>query len=185
MDHQDHLGLLRDGISSPGGVWAEFGSGRGAFTFALAELIGPEGAIYSVDKNQGALRDQDNSFQKRFTDHQPIIHYLNKDYVQPIALPPLNGLLMANTLHFHRHKAAILKLIHDYLVPNGCLILVEYNSDLGNTWVPYPLSFHSWRSLAEKVGFVGTRLLERVPSSFMGEIYSAISYKKLIGIDKC
>ena len=177
MDHQDHVRLLRDGISSPGGVWAEFGSGSGAFTFALAELIGPEGAIYSVDKNQAALRDQANSFQKRFTDHQPIIHYLNKDYFQPITLPPLNGVLMANTLHFHEHKAAILKLIHNYLVPNGHMILVEYNSDRGNTWVPHPLSLHSWRLLAEKVGFVGTRLLERVPSSFMGEIYSAISYK--------
>ena len=177
MDHQDHVRLLRDGISSPGGVWAEFGSGRGAFTFALAELIGPEGAIYSVDKNQAALRDQAHSFQKRSTDHQPIIHYLNKDYVQPFSLPPLNGVQMANTLHYHEHKAAILKLIHNYMVPNGHMILVEYNSDRGNTWVPHPLSLNSWRLLAEKVGFVGTRLLERVPSSFMGEIYSAISYK--------
>ena len=177
MDHQDHVRLLRGGISSPGGVWAEFGSGSGAFTFALAELIGPEGAIYSVDKNQAALCDQANSFQKRSTDHQPIIHYLNKDYVQPIALPVLNGVVMANTLHFHEHKAAILMLINNYLVPNGHMILVEYNSDLGSTWVPHPLSLHSWRLLAEKVGFVGTRLLERVPSSFMGEIYSAISYK--------
>jgi len=177
MDHQDHVRLLRNGISSPGGVWAELGSGRGAFTFALAELIGPEGTIYSVDKNQAALRDQARSFQKRYKAYQPTIHYVNKDYVQPISLPPLNGLLMTNTLHFYEYKAAILKLIHDYLVPNGRIILVEYNSDLGNTWVPYPISYDSWRSFAEKIGYAGTRLLERVPSSLMGEIYSAISYK--------
>ena len=39
MDHADHLYLLKEGIPTPGGVWGEFGSGRGAFTQALAELI--------------------------------------------------------------------------------------------------------------------------------------------------
>jgi hypothetical protein len=84
---------------------------------------------------------------------------------------------MANSLHFHKDKAAILKLIFEYLGPQGCLILVEYNVDRGNTWVPYPVSYKSWQSLVEEGGFVNTRLLKRVPSSFMGEIYSAISYK--------
>ena len=40
MNHTDHVNLLREGISEPGGVWAEFGSGSGAFTMALAELLG-------------------------------------------------------------------------------------------------------------------------------------------------
>ena len=101
MDHQDHLRLLRDGISSPGGIWAEFGSGRGAFTLALAEVIGPGGMIYSVDKNKGALRDQARQIEKKFSSNQPAIHYLHEDYRQPLSLPDLNGVLMANTLHFH------------------------------------------------------------------------------------
>lgn len=177
MDHQDHVRLLRGGISSPGGIWADLGSGRGAFTLALVELIGPEGTIYSVDNDKGALRDQSRAIQKRFSDNQPAVNYVNKDYRQPLLLPALNGVVMANTLHYHDDKAAVLNLIHERLLPGGSLILVEYNSDRGNTWVPFPLSFSSWRSLAEQIGFEGTRLLERVPSSFMGEIYSAISYK--------
>jgi len=177
MDHEDHIRLLKNGIQSPGGIWVEFGSGRGAFTLALAELIGPEGEIYSVDNNKGALQDQAKVIQKRFPRDQPKIQYLNKDYTLPLAFPPLNGVLMANSLHFHKDKAAILELIFDYLGPQGCLILVEYNAERGNTWVPYPVSCKSWLSLAEKAGFEHTHLLERVPSSFMGEIYSAISYK--------
>ena len=177
MDHEDHVRLLKDGIQSPGGIWAEFGSGRGAFTLALAELIGPHGTIYSVDKNRAALRDQARVIQKRFSGDQPKIQYLNSDYSLPLSFPSLNGVVMANSLHFHNEKAPILELIYDYLLPQGCLILVEYNADRGNTWVPYPVSYKSWQSLVEEGGFVNTRLLKRVPSSFMGEIYSTISYK--------
>jgi len=177
MDHKDHIRLLNDGIPSPGGIWAELGSGRGAFTLALAELIGPLGRIYSVDNNKGALQDQARVIHKRFPSNQPKIEYINNDYTLPLSIPSLNGVVMANSLHFHQDKSAVLELIHDYLLPRGCLILVEYNSDQGNTWVPYPVSYKSLQSLVEECGFVNTRLLKRVPSSFMREIYSAISYK--------
>ena len=177
MNHQDHVRLMRNGIPSPGGIWAEFGSGRGAFTLALAELVGPKGTIFSVDKNKVALRDQSQAIKNKFSYDQPEIHYLHKDYTQPLVLPALNGVVMANALHFNEDKTAVLESIHDYLLPGGRLILVEYNSDRGNSWVPYPISFASWQVLAEKVGFVHTRLLERVPSSFMGEIYSTVSLK--------
>jgi ubiquinone/menaquinone biosynthesis C-methylase UbiE len=49
MNHADHVALLRAGVPGPGGVWADLGSGAGAFTLALADLIGPTGQIYSVD----------------------------------------------------------------------------------------------------------------------------------------
>jgi ubiquinone/menaquinone biosynthesis C-methylase UbiE len=178
MDHKDHVHLLREGIKSPGGVWAELGSGRGAFTLALADLVGPDGTIYSIDKDQSSLQEQARANKKILHQHHPTIHYLLGDYRFPLNLPPLKGVLMANTLHFHDQKTAILRLVDGYLQPRGNLIIVEYNSDRGNTWVPYPVSFDSWRSLAGAAGFKDTRLLSRVPSSFMGEIYSAISHKE-------
>ena len=82
---------------------------------------------------------------------------------------------MANALHFQRHKDGVLQLIHNYLKPGGRLILVEYNVDRGNFWVPYPLSYPTWEKLAAQNGFVGTRLLHTRPSSFLREIYSAVS----------
>ncbi len=30
MNHADHVALLGEGISQPGGTWADFGSGTGA-----------------------------------------------------------------------------------------------------------------------------------------------------------
>lgn len=177
MDHADHLYLLKEGIRAPDGVWGEFGSGRGAFTQALAELIGPEGEIYSVDRDRKALRSQANAVKARLGERSPRMHYLNEDYTRPLDLPPLDGVLMANALHFQRDKRPVLKLIREYLRPGGRLIVVEYNVDRGNTWVPHPISYKTWETLAQKNGFEGTQLLAVRPSRFLGEIYSALSIK--------
>jgi len=177
MDHADHVRLLEGGIVTRGGTWGDFGSGRGAFTIAIAELIGPEGMIYSVDKNQAALQEQARAVKRRFSDQQPKIHYIHGDYRRWLPLPALDGAVMANSLHFYEDKRAILKSIHGYLNPHGRLILVEYNTDLGNSWVPFPISYDGWQVLADQSGFERTSLLARVPSSFLGEIYSALSYK--------
>jgi ubiquinone/menaquinone biosynthesis C-methylase UbiE len=136
MDHHDHVNLLRDGIRHPGGTWADLGSGTGAFTLALADLIGPAGRIYSVDRDAGVLRRQERSMRARFP--AVTVHYLAADYCQWLDLPLLDGVVMANSLHFQLDKDVVLQLVLDYLKPDGLLLLVEYNSDRGNPWVPIP-----------------------------------------------
>ena len=177
MDHADHLFLLKDGIQSPSGIWAEFGSGAGAFTLALVELTQPGALIYSVDRDMHALNRQAIVIRERFPSRQTGISYLHADYTNSLKLPALDGVLMANSLHFQKNKLPVLQKINGYLRPGGCMILVEYNSDRGNHWVPFPLSFDTWSYLASQAGFQDTRLLAKVPSSFMGEIYSAQSCK--------
>jgi ubiquinone/menaquinone biosynthesis C-methylase UbiE len=174
MKHEDHVALLREGIAGPGGVWADLGSGTGAFTLALADLIGPTGEIYSVDTDRGALREQERAILARFP--SVAVRYLVADFARQLELPPLDGVVMANSLHFQKQKDAVLQLVRAYLRPGGRLILVEYNADRGNPWVPYPLSYSTWEALARRNGFTETRLLARVPSRFLGEIYSAVSY---------
>jgi SAM-dependent methyltransferase len=175
MQHPDHVNLLRDGVLGPGGVWADLGSGGGAFTLALADLIGPIGTIYSVDKDRGALREQERALRARFP--SVAVTYLAADFTRPLDLPPLDGVVMANSLHYVRDKAPVLALVRGYLKPGGQLLLVEYNADRGNPWVPYPLSYPTWERVAAQAGFAATRLLARVPSRFLSEIYSAASAK--------
>jgi len=175
MDHNDHVNLLRGGVARPGGIWADFGSGSGAFTLALADLIGPMGQIYSVDKDAQALRRQEQAMHTRFPDTP--VHYLNVDFTRPLDFSGLDGIVTANALHFHARKDPIVQMLSGYLKPGGHFILVEYNVDQGNTWVPYPLSYNSWETLSRRNGFAKTRFLHSVPSRFLREIYSALSEK--------
>src|SRR5258708_11918865 len=113
MNDDDHVELRRRAEIAAGGTWADLGSGGGAFTLALAELLGPQGVIYSVDRDGSALRQQQQAMRQQFPDIR--VHYSSADFTQPLELPPLDGVIMANSLHFHREKDSILKRIHGYL----------------------------------------------------------------------
>jgi SAM-dependent methyltransferase len=173
MVHADHVELIRPGVPEAGGTWADLGSGTGAFTLALAELIGPQGVIFSVDTDRRALAEQEQRLRVRFPKTQ--VHYMCADFARPLALPVLDGIVMANSLHFHRKKAPIVEAVRAMLKPGGRLLLVEYNTDRGNAWVPYPIPFEAWETLAGRCGLERTRKTGARPSRFLGEIYAAES----------
>jgi SAM-dependent methyltransferase len=175
MDHHDHVRLLRDGVAGAGPAWADLGSGEGAFTLALADLLGPTGSIYSVDREARALDRQSRDMSGRFpaVGLTPVV----ADFTKLLALPMLDGIVMANSLHFQRDRLAVVRLVRDYLRADGRLVLVEYDTDHGNHWVPYPLSFVTWTRLATDAGYRDTRRLASVPSRFLGSIYSAVSFR--------
>jgi hypothetical protein len=87
------------------------------------------------------------------------------------------GKRMWQALHFQPRPAqeSVVRQIRSYLRPGGHLILVEYDTDQGNPWVPYPLSFSTWQALAERCGFGSVSLLAARPSRFLGLIYAAVS----------
>ena len=171
MNHNDHVFLLQKGVPERGGTWADLGSGTGAFTLALADLLGPTGSIYSVDKDRGSLREQERAMHARFP--ETTVSYIPADFTRRLNLPPLDGVVMANSLHFLREKDATLQLVHSYLKPGGRLLIVEYNVDRGNMWVPYPFSYSTWEQMAHKNGFSTVQQLATVPSRFLGGMYSA------------
>lgn len=173
MDHKDHVNLISKGIPI-GGVWADLGSGRGAFTLALAECIGTQGEIHSVDISQRDLRLQETRMTAEFPHNQ--VYYQVGDFTHPLTLPALDGIIMANSLHFVQDKIPVLKQIHSYLKADGRLIMVEYDTAQGNYAVPYPMTYSTWVQIAQKAGFSHTRLLATRPSRFLGQFFSSISY---------
>jgi ubiquinone/menaquinone biosynthesis C-methylase UbiE len=170
VDHADHVRLLKGGVTS-GGIWADLGAGTGAFTLALAELVGPGGEVIAVDRDRGALRDLERALRPGGA----TVRTLAADFTKPIDLPALDGIVMANSLHFVEDKVPVLALVRRALKPSGRLLLVEYDADRGNHWVPHPLSLQTWRALADSNGFTRTRELANVRSRFLGRIYSAVS----------
>jgi ubiquinone/menaquinone biosynthesis C-methylase UbiE len=175
MDHHDHVNLLRPANLPQGGIWADFGAGSGAFTLALSELVGLKAEIYAIDKDRSGFNKLEQSHRTRFGTSQNI-HPMRADFTDRLPLPPLDGILMANSLHFFKDKEKILRHVRSFLKLNGILLLVEYNVDSGNMWVPHPLSFETYRALASRAGFTEPHLLATHPSRFLREFYSAVAY---------
>jgi ubiquinone/menaquinone biosynthesis C-methylase UbiE len=173
MERADLVALLRDGVTARGGRWADLGAGDGAFTFALADLLGPDARITAVDRDSGSL--------KRLASARAAapIEIVVADFTGPLNLSALDGVVMANSLHFVRDKPPVLAAVRDLLRPGGTLIMVEYETDRGNPWVPHPFSFRTWEAMAATAGFEKTRLLHRHPSRHFGSMYSAASSRPL------
>jgi ubiquinone/menaquinone biosynthesis C-methylase UbiE len=170
VNHADLVALIEDGVTERGGRWADLGSGQGAFTLALADLLGPGSHITAVDRDAGALRYLERG---RFPGVE--IDTLVGDFTRPLALSDLDGIVMANSLHFVKDKSPVLESVRKMLRPGGTLVVVEYGTDRGNPWVPHPFSYKNWETMAAQAGFVKTRSLRTIPSRHLGSMYSAAS----------
>ena len=176
MDHEDHVRLIRAGVEGAGLRWLELGAGRGAFTLALAELLGPDGEIVAVDRDAGDLRLLTEAMAERFPTTR--LETVTADFREPMALgeEPFDGLLAANSLHFVRDPAAVINAVRQRLRPGARVVIVEYDSDGDKyPWVPHPFSFGTWETIATLAGLANTRLVGRVPSRFLEAIYAAAS----------
>ena len=174
MQHRDHVELIRHGVEggSPNASWLELGAGEGAFTLALAEVLGPGAHITAVDRDRTALRTLEHAVARY---DQVEIESRAADFTVELPGGSFDGVLAANSLHFVRDRRMLLAEIKRRLVAGGRLVVVEYDADRGNPWVPHPFSFESWRREARVVGFEDPQLIGRVPSRFLGAIYAAVT----------
>lgn len=173
MDHDDHVALIRGGVTGAGPRWLELGAGSGAFTLALADVLGPGADILATDRDPRPIAGLEARVQRRFPDAR--VRTRAFDFTDAIPYGPFDGVLAANSLHFVRDRDLTLRSIRSSLVRGGRLVVVEYDADNGNPWVPYPFSFQTWRREATEAGFDRPRLLHRVPSRFLGAIYGAVA----------
>jgi ubiquinone/menaquinone biosynthesis C-methylase UbiE len=174
VDHADHVGLIRNGVEGAGRRWLELGAGRGAFTLALADLLGSAARIVAVDRDAGDLADLAATMGRRFPEAD--LTTIVADFSRPLPVESgFDGLLAANSLHFVRDPGAVIDAVRPLLRPGARIVVVEYDSDSGNPWVPFPFSYWTWQAIAETTGLLDTRLIGRVPSRFLEAIYAAAS----------
>jgi ubiquinone/menaquinone biosynthesis C-methylase UbiE len=168
------VALIRQGVPQPGGVWADLGAGTGNFTFALRELLGPSGVVHAVDRDAKALAAQAARLAR-----QPAgaaLHLHQADVARLPALPPLDGILMANLLHFVRDQAALLDRLRSLLLPAGRLLVVEYEQHGPLPWVPFPVPFARFAELAEAAGYAPARQVGSRRSASSGRgMYAAVA----------
>lgn len=172
MDHADHVALLRAAVER-GGTWADIGAGSGAFTLALADLLGAGSRIVAVDRDAAALDRAVDAVTSRFpaVGIEPLV----ADFTGALDLPALDGMVAANSLHFvpRDRQASVVTGLAARIRPGGMFVVVEYDADDGNPWVPNPFRYPAWERLAAGAGLSEPRRLARIPSRFLGRIYSA------------
>lgn len=170
------MALLRPAVLTPGGTWADIGAGHGAFTLALADLLGAGAAIVAVDRDAGALRENAAAVAARFPGVS--LTTLVADLTGDLALPVLDGLVAANSLHFvdRDRQVAVIARLAGHLRPGTPFVVVEYDADRGNPWVPHPFSAAAWPALATRAGLVAPREIGRVPSRFLGAIHASVGF---------
>jgi len=149
--------------------WADLGCGAGLFTFALASQLQPGSHVYAVDKSAGAL-------EKHANPHNIGIEFLQMDFIQEsLPFQKLDGILMANSFHFVAAKPAFITKLARHLKKSGMFLLVEYDTDKPNSWVPYPTSSRSLQSLFEDAGYGSFEILGKLPSAYnTAQLYGAM-----------
>lgn len=176
LKHSEALNLLHPAGIHPGETWADLGAGAGTFSKVLAELTGLPGTIHAVDKDKHALGQLSRDRPSIITHHQ--------DFTEPLDLKNLDGILMANSLHFVRKQSQLLETLSSssYLKPNGKFIIIEYNITRANPWVPFPVSFERLKELAAQLSLREPVKVATRPSSYHREMYVAvITLKKSLG----
>jgi SAM-dependent methyltransferase len=149
--------------------WADLGCGSGLFTLTLASLLQPGSTVYAVDRHP--------TIAQQLTANQISIQPQKNDFVKKdLGLSDLDGILMANSLHYVKDKPALFKTLKAILRPTHFFLIVEYDRTKPvPVWVPYPLSFAALQSLFHAAGYQSITRLGEMPSAFGGSnLYGAI-----------
>jgi SAM-dependent methyltransferase len=163
--------LLATAIDSEGGVWADLGAGEGTFTRALASLLGADARIYAVERDAAAVESL-----KRVARATPAIEPVVADFSDSYEPPQLlDGILLANSLHYQRDAGDVLARLAQSLKPGGRVVLIEYDRRRANQWVPYPIAIASLPALAARAGLSAPAVVARRASIYQGELYVAIA----------
>jgi ubiquinone/menaquinone biosynthesis C-methylase UbiE len=126
------------------GHWADLGCGGGTFTYALANCLKAGSIIYAVDKEMPVIAPVNNVEIQCIRANIESIVFRQQE---------LDGILMANAFHYIKDKRTLIQRLQFFLKSNGMFLIVEYDTDRSNRWVPFPLSFKDLALFFKNNGF--------------------------------
>lgn len=179
MTTQEATALIETAVDARGGVWADLGAGSGVFTGALVSLLGRDARIYAVDRDARAM----STLQRWSSREAPNVIPVQADFTQSFELPGvsddlLDGIFLANALHFVRDAERVLAQLVTKLRSGGRVVLVEYDRRAASPWVPYPIPQSRLPSLAAAAGLSGFTATAVRRSAYRGVLYAASARKQ-------
>jgi len=159
-------------------TWVDLGAGEGTFTRALAAILKSGSRIYAVDHDARAVVALERWAARATLEVIPVRADFSKPFTLPgLAKPSLDGVLLANALHFATDASEVLSRLAGWLAPGGRVVLVEYNRRAASRWVPHPVPLERFESLARDAGLEPPRLVATRPSAYGGELYAAVAVR--------
>jgi len=145
-------------------LWADLGCGSGLFSRALASLLPQQSRILCIDKAvPGWEASETNSVESEF---------IKADFSRyEFENGKFDGFMMANSLHYIKNKPALISRLVTALRPNGKIVIVEYDSDTANFWVPFPIPYDRLKSLFQNLNINKVAKIGERPSRFGRTMY--------------
>lgn len=167
--------------SGDGQVWADLGCGDGTFTRALASLLPDGSTIHAMDLDRSALERLGPTLNGDAVSPSKHVHlypHVGDFTCAPWPFEGLDGILMANALHYVDDQAAFIQACVARMRRRRFL-LVEYDTDRANTWVPHPIGKSRARELFAAAGLRRCTPLGTAPSIYRNaEIYALLAERR-------
>lgn len=155
MTHDEAVSFIKNAINvSVPENWADLGCGSGTFTRALIDLLPQESHVTAVDREQEQLNILGVDFVKAD---------FEKD---ELALAGLDGILLANAIHYVSEKESLVRKLEILFAGSPRFLIIEYDTDKANPWIPYPISFHQLQILFRNLGYEHISKLNERPSAY-------------------
>jgi ubiquinone/menaquinone biosynthesis C-methylase UbiE len=168
--------LLPGLLNNPTGIWVDAASGDGVFAETLIEQSPSTITVIGLDLRLSAAQRFRNAVCRVVNNGVA----LQADLSSPLPVRSVDGILVANGLHFFQEKqqAEILRNFARALKDGGSLIIVEYNTARPTAAVPFPIPIQSMDRLLITSGFEHVQNTSRVRSSYLGEMYAVLTNKR-------
>jgi trans-aconitate methyltransferase len=163
MSHENAVALIQNAVTANVPQrWADLGCGSGTFTKALHSLLPLGSYITAVDRESQRL-------------DMPGAEFVRANFEKDeLGLSGLDGILMANSLHYVKDKAALIRKLEFSFADDPKFVVIEYDNRRANPWVPYPIPFEQLKSIFKGLGYTKIRKIAERPSAYSGMIYCAL-----------
>ncbi len=137
-DVQKSADIMKALAFRPGERVADIGAGSGYFTFPVAAAVGPTGVVWAIDISPEMLAHLDMRVKARKVENVKLRKVTSDDPQIPTG--SVDTILMIDTIHYVKDRAAYAKKLLPALAPGGRVVVIDYipKSMAERPWGPPP-----------------------------------------------